>query len=85
MKPIGKYILIRQIKEEVKTESGLLLSADDVSQIRYKKADVVKPGTDVSNIKSNDVIYYDSRAGHTMVIKGEQYTIITERDVVIVE
>ncbi len=26
MKPIGKYILIRQIKEEVKTESGLLLS-----------------------------------------------------------
>jgi len=41
--------------------------------------------TDVSDIKSNDTIYYDSRAGHTMVIKGEQYTIITERDVVIVE
>ena len=30
MKPIGKYILIKQVKEEVKTDSGLLLSAKDV-------------------------------------------------------
>ena len=27
MKPIGKYIVIKEIKEELKTESGLLLSA----------------------------------------------------------
>ena len=85
MKPIGKYILIQQIKEEIKTESGLLLSADDVSQIRYKKAEVIKPGTDVEVIDSGDIIYYDSRAGHTMVIGGGQYTVITERDVVVVE
>jgi len=85
MKPIGHYILIRQIKEEIKTESGLLLSADDVSNIRYRKAKVVKPGTDVSHIKADDIIYYDSRAGHTMVIKDEQYTVISERDVVVVE
>ena len=30
MKPIGKYILLTPVKEEVKTESGILLSADDV-------------------------------------------------------
>ena len=85
MKPIGHYILIRQIKEEIKTESGLLLSADDVSNIRKKKAKVIKPGTDVSHIAAEDIIYYDSRAGHTMVIKDEQYTVISERDVVVVE
>jgi co-chaperonin GroES (HSP10) len=85
MKPIGKYILIQQVKEEIKTDSGLLLSANDVSQIRYRKAIVVKPGTDVETINSDDTIYYDSRAGHTMVISGEQYTVITERDVVVVE
>ena len=60
MKPIGKYILIQQIKEEIKTDSGLLLSANDVSQIRYRKATVVKPGTDVETINPEDTIYYDS-------------------------
>ena len=36
MRPIGKYIIIKTIKEELKTESGLLLSAQDASGFRYK-------------------------------------------------
>lgn len=85
MKPIGKYIVIQKIKEEVKTESGLLLSGTDVDDIRYKKGVVVEVGTDVSVMDSKDIIYYDSRAGYSMIINGEQYTVIQERDVVIVE
>lgn len=84
MKPIGKYILIKEIKEELKTESGLLLSAEDTSNIRYKKGKVIAPGTDVSVIDSDDVIFYDSRAGYTLIIKEETYTVISERDVVVV-
>ena len=38
MKPIGKYILVKNIEEEIETSSGLLLSAEDASQMRYKKA-----------------------------------------------
>ena len=67
MKPIGKYIVISQVKEEVKTESGLLLSAADALDIRYKKGKVIAPGTDVSVIDSEDVIFYDSRAGYAML------------------
>ncbi len=85
MKPIGKYILITAIKEEIKTESGILLSADDVENIRYKKGIVNSSGTDVKDIKESDTIYYDSRAGYTMMIKDTLYTVITERDVVVVE
>ena len=85
MKPIGKYILITAIKEEIKTESGILLSADDVENIRYKKGIVNSSGTDVKDIKESDTIYYDSRAGYTMMIKDILYTVITERDVVVVE
>tara|TARA_R100000541_G_C1877900_1_gene81884 strand:- start:605 stop:862 length:258 start_codon:yes stop_codon:yes gene_type:complete len=84
MKPIGKYILIKEVKEEVRTESGLLLSAEDTSNIRYKKGNVIAPGTDVVVIDSGDVIFYDSRAGYTMIIQEEQYTVISERDVVVV-
>ena len=84
MRPIGKYILIKTIEEEIKHSSGLLLSAEDANQMRYKKGLVVKPGTDVEQIKEADSIYYDTRAGYTMVINGETYTIIVERDVVVV-
>ena len=84
MKPIGKYIAIKEIKEEVKTKSGLLLSGDDVDGIRYKKAIVAEPGTSVEVISKSDTIYYDSRAGYSMFIENEQFTIIHEHDVVVV-
>ena len=84
MKPIGKYIVITTIEEEIKTSSGLLLSAEDANQMRYKKGLVVKPGSTVEVIKENDEIYYDKRAGFTMLIENEPYTIISENDVVVV-
>ena len=84
MKPIGKNIVIKSIEEEIVTESGLLLSADDASNLRYKKGLVVKPGTDVNVIKENDSIYYDKRSGYTMLIDGTAYTIISENDIVVV-
>lgn len=83
MQPIGKYIAIKPVEEELKTKSGLLLSAQDAEEFRYKKGLVVKPGSDVSVIKDNDLIYYDRNAGHTMLIDNEQITIIQERDVVV--
>ena len=72
------------IEEELKTSSGLLLSQNDAKDLRYHKAVVVAVGTDVQHIKSEDMIYYDKRAGYTMMISGNQYTVIQERDVVVV-
>lgn len=84
MKPIGKHIVVRLIEEEVKTDSGLLLSSQDASAFRYQMADVVKPGTDVTVIEEGDRIYFDKRQSYTIMINGEQYTVIQERDVVVV-
>ena len=75
---------IKTLEEEIKTKSGLLLSAEDANQLRYKKGEIVKIGTDVTNIEEGKQIYYDKRAGHTMMIYDETYTIIQESDVVIV-
>ena len=84
MKPIGKNIVIKTIEEEIKTSSGLLLSADDANQLRYKKGKIVAIGTDVVAIETDSEIYYDKRAGYTMLIKNEAYTIIRENDIVVV-
>ena len=84
MKPIGKNIIIQTIDEQIKTESGLLLSSEDANQLRYKKGLIVKSGTEVVSIKQGDTIYYDKRSGYSMIINDEQYTIIQEKDVVVV-
>jgi len=84
MKAIGKNIVIKHIDEEVKTASGLILSGEDTNQLRYKRGVVITPGTDVASIKEGDEIYYDKNNTYTMIIHDEQYTIIQERDVVLV-
>lgn len=85
MQPIGKYIVVSSIDEEIKTDSGIILSGEDASQFRYRKGKVVKPGTDVTVIKEGDVVYYDKGYSFTMIISGEQNTIIREENVVLVE
>lgn len=85
MKPIGKYIVVVTTEEEVKTESGLILSGDDVNQFRYKRGVVVESGTEVTHISKGDKIYFDKHHSFAMIINDGQYTIIRESDVVVVE
>lgn len=84
MKAIGKYIVIKVIDEEVKTDSGLILSAQDVDGFRYRRGKVVTPGTDVIGINPGDEVYYDKAQSFTMIIGDEHCTVIQERDVVVV-
>tara|TARA_R100001443_G_scaffold115578_1_gene133687 strand:+ start:4718 stop:4975 length:258 start_codon:yes stop_codon:yes gene_type:complete len=84
MKAIGKNIAIEKIEEEVKTKSGLLLSNEDVKDFRYQKGKIILVGTEVDQLKKDDIIYYDTRQSYTLLIKGNQVTIIQERDVVVV-
>ena len=84
MKPINKYIIITPAQEELKTKSGLLLSQTDAFAFRYKKATVVKPGTEVNTIKVGDIIYYDKAQAHEVIINDQSYVVIQERDVVVV-
>ena len=82
--PINKYVVINTIDEQIQTESGLLLTGSDNEKFRYKKGQVVRPGTNVDCVKEGDLIYYDKGAGYTMLINDAPYTIILERDIVLV-
>ena len=84
MKAIGKNIVIKQIDEEVKTSSGLVLSGEDTNQLRYKRGKVVTPGTEVKTIQEGDEIYYDKAQSYMMIVNDEQVIVIQERDVVLV-
>jgi len=85
MKAVGKYIVIKPIKEENKTtKGGLILAEAQREDIRYRRAKVVKPGSEVKALKEDDEIYYDKAAGFNIEIKNESYKVIKEFDVVVI-
>jgi co-chaperonin GroES (HSP10) len=77
-------VIINQIDEKVKTDFGLIMSGTDTSKMRYKKAEIVKVGTDVSSVNDGDKVYYDKNAGYSMMIGDNTYTVIMERDIIVV-
>ncbi len=85
MKAVGKYIVIKPIKESsTKTKGGLILAEQQREDIRYRRAKVVEPGSEVEVLKKGDEVYYDKAAGFNIELKKEQYKVIKEFDVVII-
>ena len=57
MKAIGKYIIIEELKEDIKkTEGGLMLAESHREDIRYRKGRVTSTGTNVNGIEEGDYI-----------------------------
>lgn len=85
MKAIGKYIIIDPIKDQNSTtKGGLILAEKQREDIRYRKAIVVEPGSDVKTLKKDDKIYYDKSSGFKIEINKKEYKVIKEFDVVVI-
>jgi|TARA_R110000824_G_scaffold24328_2_gene85855 co-chaperonin GroES (HSP10) len=85
MKAVGKYIVIEPIKEnDVQTKGGLILAEKQREDVRYRRATVIEPGSDVSVLKKDDEVYYDKSAGFNIEINKEEYQVIKEFDVVVI-
>jgi len=85
MQPIGKYIVITPIEEQIKSDvTGLIMSGSDAAKMRYKKAEIVRVGTEVTAVSDGQTIYYDKNAGFSMVTQAGTYTVIMERDVIVI-
>jgi co-chaperonin GroES (HSP10) len=85
MKAVGKYIVIKPIKEvDTTTKGGLILAEKQREDIRYRRAKVIEPGSDVTVLKKGDEIYYDKSSGFKIEINKEEYKVIKEFDVVII-
>tara|TARA_Y100000385_G_scaffold274823_1_gene318408 strand:- start:234 stop:494 length:261 start_codon:yes stop_codon:yes gene_type:complete len=85
MKAIGKYIIVDPIKEvDTTTKGGLILAEKQREDIRYRRAKVVEPGSNVELLSKGDEIYYDRNAGFGIEINKNKYKVIKELDVVVI-
>ena len=81
MKAIGKYIVISEIKEDIKkTEGGLLLAENHREDIRYRKGNIISSGPEM--LKEKDRIVFDKVAGHDIEDNKNIYKVITIKDVI---
>ena len=76
-------MIIENITEELKSNSGLIMTGEDMGNLRYRKSKVISAGTEVDCVKDGDIIYHDSRAGHKVKLDDKVYGVILEREVVI--
>ena len=52
MKAVGKFIVIDPVKEtDVTTKGGLILAEKQREDVRYRRAKVIEPGSDVIVLK----------------------------------
>ena len=68
MRAIGNYLVIEEIKEDIRYRQGVVKSVGDLIQ----------------GVKADDKIYYDKHAGFNIEIDEDIFLVIKQQDVVIV-
>ena len=85
MKAVNHYIIIEPVKEGPKKVAGLILTEEIDSDNRYLKGKVISIGDSVQGINTDDIVYYDKRAGHGIQHKDTFYYVIRQMDVVLID
>ena len=83
IKPFGARVVIRKMEAEEKTEAGLLLSSTAKEKPQQAEVLAVGPGTEEEpmELKVGDIVIFSRYGGNDLKYKGEEYTIINQRDI----
>jgi len=83
IKPIGKRVLIKPVKEEEKTRGGIFIP--ETAKEKKKQGIVVEIGNidekEIS-IKKGDLILYAGYSSEEMEVDGEKYLILDSKDII---
>lgn len=86
VKAIGNFIVVSPESEDtITTSSGLMVSAQDNSQVRYARGQVRSVGEMIDTIKVQDIVWYDKHNSNPARINGEPYIVVSLNGVVVVE
>ncbi len=83
IKPLGKRVLIKPVKEEEKTKGGIFIP--DTAKEKKKQGLVVETGTVEDKefpVKKGDMILYTGYSSEELEVDGEKYLILESKDVI---
>ena len=83
IKPLGDRVVIKKLEAEEKTESGLILTGTAKEKPQAAEVVAVGPGTDDVEmvVKIGDQVVYSQYAGTEVKYDGEEYTILSQKDI----
>lgn len=91
LKPLGDRVVVKRIEEEPKTKGGIVLP--DTAKEKPQKGKVIAVGTGriLDNgqkvpleVKEGDIVVFAKYGGTEIEIDGEEYVILSERDLLAV-
>lgn len=75
IRPLNNYVLLQPIKEEEKTESGILLPNADKTK---KEFGIVKSvGEGIVDIAPNQKVFFDKWSSEEVEMEGEKYLLVS--------
>ena len=83
IKPLADRVVIKKLEAEEKTESGLILTGTAKEKPQAAEVIAVGPGTEEVEmvVKEGDHVIYSQYAGTEVKYAGEEYTILSQRDI----
>ncbi len=83
IKPLGKRVLIKPVKEEEKTRGGIYIP--ETAKEKRKQGIVVEIGNIEEKelpVKKGDMILYTGYSSEELEIAGEKYLILDAKDII---
>ena len=83
IKPLGKRVLIKPVKEEEKTNGGIFIP--ETAKEKKKQGIVIEVGTVEDKdfpVKKGDVVLYTGYSSEELEVDGEKYLILESKDVI---
>lgn len=87
IKPLGDRVVIKRLEAEETTKSGILLTGSAKERPQEASVVAVGPGAVVDGkrvemeVKIGDKVLYSKYAGTEVKVKGEEYTILKQDDI----
>ena len=83
IKPLGNRVVIKRVEAEEKTASGIVLPGQAKEKPQMAEIVAVGPGTEEEKmeVKVGDTVIFSQYAETEIKYQGEEYTILTQRDV----
>jgi chaperonin GroES len=87
IKPLGDRVVIKRLEAEEKTKSGIVLPNQAKEQPQMAEVIAVGPGGVVEGkeikmeVSVGDTVIFSKYAGTEIKYDGEEYTILSQRDI----
>lgn len=83
MKVVLNNILVKEIKEDIKSSTGIILG--DGSDVKFHRGIIEAVGENIEKVKKGDIIYFDRHRIYPINYQGIEYLVMNYENVVLVE